>query len=200
MQATVRTNRFLIDRMKAALVAAGLLAVVAAGTAAIVLTDNGAADIAAPQTTLPSQANAETRYLAMGRAEFERWQAGQLDASPVYELELNGLPVAPIAPVDLGLGPVMAAKYERLLADAQVTSDPAPVQVDRADRLEWLSESNIPTDRGPIVSSGSPQHATLSPAQLLAEYARYNTQLDGQSLVTSDPLTTEYEQQNPATP
>ena len=97
MQATTHASGFGINRIKLALVAAGI--VVSSVIAIAGLSQTGALPGIGGNDTVSlnaTAADAQQRTLAMDRAEFTEWQLSMAaaEASTAY-LEVNGLPIAP---------------------------------------------------------------------------------------------------------
>jgi hypothetical protein len=91
MQSTVQTTRFGIDRIKLALVAAGVLTSTVVGAAALTWIDGGETAVPAQTSTTLTMQHGQHRYFEIDQSSTMRNE----HAGTAY-LEANGLPVAPV--------------------------------------------------------------------------------------------------------
>jgi hypothetical protein len=91
MQATVQTTRFGFNRIKLALVAAGVLSITIVGAVVLTWIDGGETAVQAQTSTTLTMQPSQHRYFEIGQPATMRNER----AGTAY-LEANGLPVAPI--------------------------------------------------------------------------------------------------------
>ena len=143
MQATLSAKWFVFNRMKLALVAAGVLASAVAGTAAVALT-NDTADIAPARITAPVTTQFSTyRFTEINTLPVA--DTAPVNAARIHFLEMNELPVAAsVAPIHFERIQFLA--MNELPAAASVTMSPAQMRLLEINALpETLTAAPVHT-------------------------------------------------------